>query len=143
VRTVTRSAIVPYSVDAMYSLVADVPSYPEFLPWCVGADVITESRDEVVASLALSQGPLKGRFTTRNYMDRPASIAMQLVDGPFSELEGRWGFEPLGDRGCKIILEMKFAFSNPVKDRVLGSAFEQSCNRLVDAFVRRAADVYA
>jgi ribosome-associated toxin RatA of RatAB toxin-antitoxin module len=142
-RTITRSAIVPYSAEAMFALVADVSAYPEFLPWCVGADVMTESPQEVVASLALSQGPLTSRFTTRNRKDRPDRIAMQLVDGPISDHQGLWVFEPLGEQGCKIALEMQFAFSNPLKDQLFGGAFEQSCNRLVDAFVRRAADVYA
>ena len=149
---VYRSAIVPYSADAMFDLVADVESYAEFLPWCADAEVMSGSPkagqadsgcgDQVVARLELSQGPLTGHFTTRNQMDRPHGIAMTLVEGSFSELEGLWEIEALGDDGCKLSLTMRFAFSNPVKDMLLGSVFERSCNTLVDAFVERARSVY-
>ena len=142
-RTISRSAIVPYADKAMYQLVADISAYPQFLPWCIGAEIISESEDAVVATLVLSQGPLTGKFTTRNLLGYPTGISMQLVDGPFSELEGSWRFSALGDAGCKVDLEMQFAFANPLKDQLLGAAFEQTCGRLVDAFVKRAADVYS
>jgi len=141
-RKVARSAIVPYSVEAMYDLVAAVEDYPRFLPWCSGAQVITEAEDEVLACLELSQGALKGRFTTRNRMVRPSLISMTLVEGPFSDLDGEWHFEPLGEQGSRIEFTISFAFSNPLKDMLLGSAFEQTCNKLVDAFVDRARVCY-
>ena len=67
---------------------------------------------------------------------------MQLVEGSFSELEGVWEIESLGDAGCKLELTMRFAFSNSLKEMVLGAVFEKSCNQLVDAFVDRAKNVY-
>jgi ribosome-associated toxin RatA of RatAB toxin-antitoxin module len=93
--------------------------------------------------LGLSQGPLTGRFTTRNRSVRPSSIVLTLVDGPFSELEGEWRIQPLGDDGSKLEFNMRFAFSNPLKDMLLGAVFEQTCNKLVDAFVTRAGEIYA
>jgi ribosome-associated toxin RatA of RatAB toxin-antitoxin module len=90
----------------------------------------------------MSQGPLNGHFTTRNRMQRPNRVTMKLVDGTFSDLEGVWDIESLGEDGCKLSLTMRFAFSNPVKDLLLGAAFETTCSRLVDAFVARARSVY-
>ena len=69
-------------------------------------------------------------------------MALELVDGPFSELQGEWRFEALGADGCRATLHLRFAFANRAQDLLLGKAFEQSCNRLVDAFVQRAADVH-
>ena len=66
---------------------------------------------------------------------------MELVDGPFSELHGEWHFEPMGDAGCKVELNFRFGFANRLKDMVLGAAFEQTCNHLVDAFVTRAREL--
>ena len=97
----------------------------------------------MVACLGLAQGALTGQFTTCNRSVRPTSITLTLVDGPFSELEGEWRIEPLGDDGCKLELKMRFAFSNPLKDMLLGAFFEQTCNKLVDAFVIRAGEIYA
>ncbi len=144
-REVYRSAITPYPATAMYDLVADIESYHEFLPWCNESTVLSSTdvgaEQEVIASLGLALGPLNGRFTTCNRGLRPARITLALVDGPFSELEGEWLFQPLGDDGSKLELRMGFAFSNPVKDKLLGIVFEQTCNTLVDAFVTRAGVV--
>lgn len=132
----------------MFELVADIESYPQFLPWCTRGQVQQETADPqtdgvrtVIARLDLSQGGLSGYFTTRNRLEPPRRIAMKLVEGSFSELEGVWQVESLGEEGCKLELTMQFAFSNPVKDMLLGTVFEKSCGQLVDAFVDRAKNV--
>lgn len=142
-REVKRSAIVPYSPQAMFDLVADVERYPEFVPGCVGAELISRDERELTGSLELSFGPLKSAFTTRNALNPPHAMSLELVEGPFKSLHGDWHFEALGNAGCRIELSMHFAFADPVKDMLLGPAFEKSCNRLVDAFVARAAVIYA
>lgn len=146
-REVCRSAIAPYSAEAMYDLIADIESYSSFLPWCTKSTIVSSSdagsEYEVVACLGLARGALRGQFTTRNRGVRPTRITLTLVDGPFSELQGEWRIEPLGDAGCKLELQMRFAFSNPLKDLLLGAFFEQTCNQLVDAFVTRAGEIYA
>ena len=145
-RKVYRSAITPYSAEAMFDLIADIESYSTFLPWCNDSKILSSGDagpgQEVVASLGLTQGSLTGHFTTRNRNVRPSSILLTLVDGPFSELQGEWNIQPLGDDGCKLELNMQFAFSNPLKDMLLGAVFEQTCNKLVDAFVTRAGEIY-
>jgi ribosome-associated toxin RatA of RatAB toxin-antitoxin module len=148
-RHVHRSAIVPYQAADMFALVADIESYPDFLPWCTRAHVERDAQGsnsdpdrQVTARLDLSQVGLTGYFTTRNRLDPPRSISMQLVEGSFSELEGVWEIESLGDDGCKLALTMQFAFSNPMKEMVLGAVFEKSCGQLVDAFVERARIIY-
>ena len=141
-RQVQRSAIVPYTAEAMFDLVADVESYPQFLPGCTGAAVRSRDGEEVVASIALSQGPLKTEFTTRNRLTRPGSIAMMLVDGPFSALSGVWEFTPLGDGGARVSLSLEFSFTSQVTDLLLGPPFEALCNGLIEAFVRRARSVH-
>lgn len=142
-RQVQRSAIVPYSPAQMFDLVADVERYPEFLPWCAAARLIERDAQQLRGSLTMAQGPLQGSFTTRNQLDYPRRMSLELEDGPFSDLQGEWQFEALGERGCRISLEMRFAFASRVKDALLGVIFEQSCNKLVDAFVQRAAITYA
>jgi ribosome-associated toxin RatA of RatAB toxin-antitoxin module len=137
-RHVERSAIVPFTAEAMFDLVADVESYPEFLPGCTGAQVHARGGDTVEASIALSQGPLKTEFRTANHEQRPRRITMALRDGPFSRLDGTWEFIPLGPDGSKVTLTVDFAFANRVVDALLGPPFEALCNQLVDAFVKRA-----
>ena len=141
-RVVHRSSIEPYSVEQMYDLVADVESYPDFLPWCSAARIQSEDNDEVVACLTMSRAGFNSSFTTRNRMDPPHRIFMTLLDGPFTDLEGEWQVEPLGEAGCKLELSMRFTIANRSKDLLMGVAFEHSCNTLVDAFVTRARSMY-
>lgn len=141
-REVNRHAILAYPAEALFDLVADVQAYPEFLPGCTGAEILQDDGNQVVARLILSQGPLRLSFTTRNTLERPAAIVLELVDGPFSALQGQWSFEALGDDGVKLALKLQFAFSNPMKDFTMGLVFEQTCNTLVDAFVKRADTLY-
>lgn len=122
----------------MFDLVADVESYPQFLPGCSGARVHSREGDCVQASIALAQGPLQTQFRTRNVLERPRRLTMALEEGPFSELQGVWEFTPLGTEGSRVALDVRFAFANRVVDLLLGPPFEAICNQLVDAFVKRA-----
>lgn len=130
----------------MFALVTDIEAYSDFLPWCSESTVRSTSGNdderEIVATLGIAQGPLQTTFTTRNLNVRPSRVDMTLVEGPFSDLQGVWTISPLGDSGSKLELCVRFAFANPLKDKILGAVFEQTCNRLVDAFVTRAGQVY-
>jgi ribosome-associated toxin RatA of RatAB toxin-antitoxin module len=142
VREVLRSVIVPHTPAQMFELVADVERYPDFVPWCSEAELLGRDDHELTGRLEMAMGPLTGGLTTRNRLDPPRRMTLDLVDGPFSALHGEWSFTPLGEDGCRVDLRMRFTFANPMKDLLLGRAFEQTCNRLVDAFVKRAAEVY-
>ena len=141
-REVTRSALVPFSALQMFDLVADVERYPEFLPWCSGAEVLEREGEHVTARLALSRHGADARFTTRNRLVSGEFLEMHLVDGPFTELDGRWDFRPIGDAGSRVELNMRFETRNSLAGLMLGPAFEAICNQLVDAFGRRAREVY-
>ena len=141
-REVRRSALLPFTPSQMYELVADVRRYPEFLPWCTSAEILAEDREHVTAKLGLALGPARGSFTTRNRLVPGTGVEMRLVDGPFRVLEGRWAFSPIGESGTRATLELSFETSEPIGGIVFGPAFEQVCNQLVDAFGRRARQVY-
>ncbi len=141
-RHVSRSALVPYSAAQMYALVADVAAYPDFLPWCTGAEVHTKSAALLEASIALGFGGLNTRFATRNVLQPPETMTLELVDGPFRSLRGQWSFVQLGDAGCEVHLTLDFEFESAATDLLLGAGFEKICNELIDAFVRRAQVQY-
>ena len=141
-RDVRRSALLPFTPAQMYALVADVRRYPEFLQWCTSAEVLDEDGEHVTARLGLDLGLARGSFTTRNLLQPGIGMEMRLVDGPFRSLEGRWAFAPIGEVGTRATLELQFETSGPIGGIVFGPAFEQVCNQLVDAFGRRARQVY-
>ncbi len=141
-RHVKKSALVPYLATEMFDLVDDVDAYADFLPWCSGSEVRSRSDEVVEATLELQKGGVSKSFTTRNATVRGESIDLCLLGGPFRHLQGGWRFEPLGDGGCKVSLELDFEFDSRMVDMMFGAFFEDTCNSLVDAFVRRAAEVY-
>ena len=140
--TISKSALVPYTPAEMYELVRDIPAYPEFLPWCSGARILSSDQDEVRASLVLSKGGVHKSFTTLNRHQHNKMIELRLLEGPFRKLEGYWRFDPLGDHGCKVSLDMEFEFSSRMLDLVVGPVFHQAANTLVESFQRRAVSVY-
>jgi ribosome-associated toxin RatA of RatAB toxin-antitoxin module len=142
-RQINRSAIVPYTASQMYRLVEDVESYPDFLPWCSAAILHWRDGDILEGSVELRRSGLRRRFRTRNTMRQDTAIEMSLVDGPFSHLAGGWQFLALGECGCKVSLELEFEVSSRATNRLLARYFEEICNSLVDAFVRRASEIYA
>jgi len=140
--TIERSALVWHSAGRMFDLVNDIESYPVFLPWCSAAEVHEAGMDELLASLEVSKGGVRQRFTTRNRLYSPNTIEMELVEGPFNRLAGQWAFQPLNDEACKVILSLQFALNGRVARLAFGSAFSQAANTMVDAFCRRADAVY-
>ena len=69
-------------------------------------------------------------------------MTMKLVEGPFRLLEGRWTFTPIGEAGTRIELEMRFEFASSMVALLFGKSFEESCGRLIDAFVARARQLH-
>jgi ribosome-associated toxin RatA of RatAB toxin-antitoxin module len=142
IREIKRSALVTFSPEQMFDLVIDVERYPQFLPWVAGAELHQRSDRDLLASMEMQRSGVRERFTTRNEFDRPAYMTMQLVEGPFRLLQGRWNFSPIGNAGTRIELEMRFEFANPVVSMLFGKAFEQSCGQLIDAFIARARELH-
>ena len=138
IREIRRSALVTFSPEQMFDLVIDVERYPEFLPWVAGARLHEKSDRDLRASMEMQRGGVRERFSTHNTFERPSFMTMQLVEGPFHVLDGRWSFSPIGAAGTRVELEMRFEFANPVVSMLFGKAFEQSCNTLIDAFIARA-----
>ena len=141
-RSVKRTAIVPYRAGEMFDLVNDVEAYEEFLPWCSRSEVLAADGDSVKATIELRHGAISRSFTTRNTLTKGAAIDIGLIGGPFRQLRGGWRFDPLGDDGCRVSLELEFEFESRAVDLLFGRFFEQTCNSLVDAFTARAEAVY-
>jgi ribosome-associated toxin RatA of RatAB toxin-antitoxin module len=139
---IRKHALVPYSAKEMYALVEDIKAYPLFLPWCKQAHILAREGDEVQASITMARGGLEKTFTTRNTLITDEAIEMRLLKGPFSRLHGIWRFQALGDSGCKVSLEMDFEFSNRLLRLTLGPVFTHISDSLVEAFTRRAQELY-
>lgn len=139
---INKSALVVYSAEQMFALVDKIEDYPEFLPWCSSSTIMSRDELEVTASLAVSHSGLNKSFTTRNVNQPYEQITMQLVEGPFSRLEGIWRFQQLGEDGCKVTLDLDFEFKSKLVGMTFGPIFGQMAGTMVDAFTQRAKNIY-
>jgi ribosome-associated toxin RatA of RatAB toxin-antitoxin module len=127
----------------MYALVNDVAAYAEFLPWCKSSTVISENNREMTASVEIARGALNKTFTTKNTLQKNSAIEIQLIEGPFKTLHGAWRFQPLKrEDACKIELDLDFKFDSGLVSLAARPVFTQIANSLVDAFSKRAVEVY-
>lgn len=140
--TVKRSVIVPYTPAQMFDLVSDVGRYPEFMPWCGGANVLTQDESGMTASIMIRIARISQNFTTKNTHDYPNRIHLELVEGPFSSLTGDWSFTALGEDGCKIDFIMQYEFSNRALELVIGPIFNRIATSFIDSFTQRANELY-
>lgn len=139
---ITRSALVPYSVQQMYQLVNDVDTYPEFLPGCTNSRVLASSENEMLASIEVSRAGIQKTFITRNKLKDNQSIQMDLVEGPFRKLAGGWQFTFLDAHACKVKLHLEFEFTNKLVEFAFGHIFKEVASSMVHAFTLRAKEIY-
>lgn len=144
-KTVHKSVLIWYSANRMFELVTDVPRYPEFLPWCDRARILAETPTGVRAEIGISFGGIRQTFTTENEHVPGREVRLALVEGPFSNLDGLWRFTPVGGdvgEACKVELEMRYGFDNIALATLVSPVFDKIAGSLVDAFVKRAEQVY-
>ena len=135
---VHRSAIVPRPAALLFELVDRVEDYPARFSWCTAAEVLSRDEHAVVARLTLRQSGFTTAFTTRNLRFPCERLELELVDGPFSALDGTWSFRPLGDDGCRVTLDLHYEVASRVLGGALSVGFRAIADRLVDDFVRAA-----
>ena len=139
---VEKSVLIERSAQQMFDLVDRCEDYPKFLPWCSQTRVDFRDDRKTVATLYISYLSVKSHFTTENEKDFPQRMSLKLIDGPFRRLEGLWCFTPLAENACKIEFSLSYEFSSKMFEKIIGPVFSQIANTFVDAFVRRADDVY-
>jgi ribosome-associated toxin RatA of RatAB toxin-antitoxin module len=144
-KTIHKSVLLSHSAHEMFALVTDIEHYPEFLPWCDHGEVLELNDNGMLARVGMAISGLRQSFTTRNTHETDRKVLMALVDGPFSRLDGVWSFTPLGDgtqRACKVEFTLSYGFSSTTLAALVGPVFDKIAGNLVDAFVKRADQVY-
>lgn len=139
---VNKTVLIGQSADRMYSLVTDVARYPEFLPWCGGVDIYEQTETILDAKIKIHFKGIEQFFHTRNTNQRPNSIDMQFVDGPFKKFTGQWRFIPLREDACKIEFHLHWEFKSAILDKIIGPVFSYIASTFVDCFVKRAEQLY-
>lgn len=144
-KTVHKSVLIWYSPEEMFALVTGVEHYPEFLPWCDHAAVLERDDAGMTAEVGIAMAGLRKTFVTRNLHEAGRRVQIHLVKGPFSQLEGDWHFHAVADgsqRACKVELTLKYGFESAALAALVGPIFDRIAASMVDAFVKRAEQVY-
>ena len=141
---VAKSAGVPYSAEKMYALVNHIEAYPEFLPWCTDAQILEQADNVLLAQMVIAKGPFREKLVTRNTLTPDRQIHMRLVEGPFTQLEGIWVFNPKPGSPaiCQVTLDLEFAFPSGFAGSLLSPVFQGIASRFVEAFTDRAKTLY-
>ncbi len=139
---IEKSALVMYSTKEMFDLVNDVEAYPQFLPNCSDSKIVSQHNNNMTASLEISKAGIKKWFTTENTFIDEQTVQLRLVDGPFKTLKGRWHFQALDKKACKVELKLEFEFSSKLIELAFGKIFNDVAKNMVSAFTQRAKNVY-
>lgn len=131
VTVVRREALVARPPERMFGLVDEVERYPERFAWCRGVDVLERDAGVTAARLHVRAGGIDFSFATRNLLEPPSRMRLSMIEGPLRRLDGDWHFEPYGDGGCRVRLELRFE----PKSRLLGLATTLAFQRLADRLV--------
>lgn len=136
-----QQRVLPYTPEQMFDLVADVRSYPEFLPWVIATRIRSDSETEMVADMVVGFKAIREKFTSRVEKKRPTSINVHYIDGPLSDLDNDWAFKTV-EGGCEIDFCVDFTFRNKIFERLAGAYFDRAFRMMMAAFEKRAHDLY-
>jgi ribosome-associated toxin RatA of RatAB toxin-antitoxin module len=125
----------------MFDLVNDVERYPEFLHWCRGARIDSRQANTIEATLRIGGIGFEQSFRTRNTLQRPERIGIDLVSGPFRRLRGEWRFVAASG-GTDISLTLAFEVTLSPFGVVFAKVFEELAAAQMSAFVTRATSIY-
>jgi len=147
-KTVHKSVLIWFSAQEMFALVTDVAKYPEFLPWCDQTRILSQDATGMVAEIGMALGGFRKSFTTKNVHLEGRQVKLSLMDGPFQQLEGTWDFYPLAEanstevqRACRVELTLHYSFES-MFGALVGPLFDKIAETLIDAFVKRAEQIY-
>lgn len=139
---------VRHSALEMFDLVADVERYPEFVPLCKSLKIRQrtakpDGTEIVIADMTVSFKLVREAFTSRVTLDRPnLKILVEYLQGPFSNLENRWTFEPKGDDVCEVGFFIAYEFKSRMLAMLMGTMFNAAFQRFAAAFEKRADTIY-
>jgi ribosome-associated toxin RatA of RatAB toxin-antitoxin module len=121
----------------MFDLVNAVERYPAWFTWCSSSEVLEQSEELMRARLELRIAGVRSAFTTRNTLEKPHRISMQLEEGGFKHLRGEWIFHSLSEDACKVSLSLDFEASSLLAPAfVVG--FQGLADKMVDDFCKQA-----
>jgi coenzyme Q-binding protein COQ10 len=139
--THAEKRVLPYTDEQLFDMVSDVRRYPEFLPWCVGARIVSRTETELVADLTIGFRMFRETFRSQVLLERPHHVHVRYLTGPFRYLNNHWRFRPV-QGGTEVDFFVDFEFKSRLLQAVIGTVFNEAVRLMVRAFERRAYALY-
>ncbi|MFA4994976.1 MAG: type II toxin-antitoxin system RatA family toxin [Bdellovibrionales bacterium] len=138
----SETRVLPYAIEQMFDLVADVERYPEFLPWCKEVRIIGRGKDGLVADMVVGTKLFSDKFTSQVVLDRPTAITVNYRSGPLSHLSTKWAFKAIDPKTCEVFFDVDFDFRSPLLHAAMTVFFDKALKKMVEAFEGRAKELY-
>ncbi len=135
--------ILPYTPEQMFDMVADVASYPDFLPWCIATRIRSTDETHMSADMVIGFKMFREQFTSSVILIRPRNIQVEYENGPFKHLKNHWIFDTESEGNCLVDFSVDFEFSSQILERAIGKVFTGAVQRMVSSFEKRAKILYA
>lgn len=135
-------AILSYSPKQLYDLVADIESYPKFIPWCDAARILSREGNVWLADLVIRFKGVSGKYTSRVLLDEEQNeISVELAQGPFEHLYQGWKFSEVAG-GTRVEFDIDFALRSKLLEKIVDLMFHDACEKVMESFTQRAEELY-
>ncbi|MBX9806011.1 MAG: type II toxin-antitoxin system RatA family toxin [Alphaproteobacteria bacterium] len=128
----------PYSLETMYAIVADVKRYPEFLPWVLEADIIKVTERGFLADLTVGYKLFQDTYRSEVILTPGERIEISYIKGPFKHLQNYWNFTPVSSNSVDVDFFIDFEFQSSLFQGMIQSVFTDAVQKMITAFEERA-----
>jgi coenzyme Q-binding protein COQ10 len=134
--------VLPYTSEQLFDLVMDIEKYPEFLPWCLGARINEQSKSDLSADVIVGYKMFRETFSSRVHFKKPKEIEVEYLKGPMRHLHNKWTFKDVRGGKCEVDFYVDFSLSARIFESIVNQFFNVALARMIDAFEKRAKDIY-
>lgn len=135
-----EACVLPHKRDALFKIIMEVETYPEFLPWLKSARVYDKKNESFMADLTIGYGPLCEMYTSKVTFEDNMWVKAECVKGPFKILRTEWILEDHESGGTKVTLSIIYEFSSFILQKLLSSVLHEASLKIMQAFKDRAWD---
>ena len=125
-------------IETIFNLINDIKSYPNYLPWCTKTEVSEESDNSIIGKIFISKSFINWNFSTKNTIKKNESISLELVDGPFESLTGKWLFSSINQFNTRVSLDIDYKFKSSIIELSIEPIFTSIMNSILKSFIQEA-----
>ena len=135
---IDKSEDINVDISTIFTLINNVDGYKSFLPWCKNSTIISNIDNIIIGEIEISKNLINWKFKTSNSYIKDKTIKLELVDGPFSHLNGEWNFKKKDNFNTQVSLYLEYQFDNRVIEMSLKPIFSSIMNSILDSFISEA-----